>query len=856
MTSWDPDGAGPLTAHLIVAGQFTRIEGVTVSNIAIRDPVTGIWQRLGGDFDERIEALIVYNGQLIVGGWFERIGAEPIGFCARWNGSTWQAMGTLADRVRALAIYNGELVAGGLNIVPGSGPDSVARWNGSSWQSLGQGPYDDVFALAVHQGYLVAAGTFQTCGPPGNTFAANGIARFDGSTWHPVGGGLAENPFVYSLAVFNGDLIAGGSFAFAGGSTANRIARWNGTSWNAMGSGVSGGLEFSIPLALLVHNNLLYAAGYFLTAGGQPASRIACWNGSSWQPLGSGIGNWNDPPFVAVYALGAYNNEIITGGVFWRAGGQVANNIARWSPFQLQWQPFGGIGVNSVNAFTTFGTRMVAGGDFQQLSASQTALRHIVGWNGLELQPFGSGMNGAVNSLMSFNNTSGDRELVAGGFFTTAGGAPANRVARWIEDPVSGFPPPQWESMGAGFDGGVNALIRFNGRTVAGGYFTAGSTGSPSLSRIARWNETSDIWEAMGNGFNGAVFALESYNLSAALVRVVAGGYFDGKVSAWTENTQAPGTPAWTTLGAGFNDGVLALEFHNGSLYAGGAFSASGATAVNRIARFNTALNPDAWVPVGNGIGFNGNVTSLRSHNGMLYAAGEFTMVDGVPAKRLAVWDGATWQEVQGGTDDSVRALGIYHDELHVGGQFEHVRNDAIESIGWAKYYTTGVPWIVDQPDPAMVMCNEHAYFTATPALGYGGLAFDWRRNGVTLQNGPTGTGSHILNRGPLLDVWYPSVADEGVYELVLSSDGCGTVTTIPVTLDVIEACAPCPADATHDRVINVDDLIAVILNWGACPTQPAPYAYYPPCTADVTGDLQVNVDDLITVILGWGACE
>jgi hypothetical protein len=53
-----------------------------------------------------------------------------------------------------------------------------------------------------------------------------------------------------------------------------------------------------------------------------------------------------------------------------------------------------------------------------------------------------------------------------------------------------------------------------------------------------------------------------------------------------------------------------------------------------------------------------------------------------------------------------------------------------------------------------------------------------------------------------------------------------------------------------------MDDLIAVILNWGACPTQPAPYAYYPPCTADVTGDLQVNVDDLIAVILGWGACE
>jgi uncharacterized membrane protein len=47
--------------------------------------------------------------------------------------------------------------------------------------------------------------------------------------------------------------------------------------------------------------------------------------------------------------------------------------------------------------------------------------------------------------------------------------------------------------------------------------------------------------------------------------------------------------------------------------------------------------------------------------------------------------------------------------------------------------------------------------------------------------------------------------------------------------------------DAVPDCVVNVDDVICVILNWGATVSP-----------ADVTGDGVVNVDDLICVILSW----
>ncbi len=55
------------------------------------------------------------------------------------------------------------------------------------------------------------------------------------------------------------------------------------------------------------------------------------------------------------------------------------------------------------------------------------------------------------------------------------------------------------------------------------------------------------------------------------------------------------------------------------------------------------------------------------------------------------------------------------------------------------------------------------------------------------------------------------------------------------------------PGDTNGDGVVNVDDLVAVILGWGACPTPPGR------CPGDVNHDGGVNVDDLTVVILNWG---
>ena len=60
----------------------------------------------------------------------------------------------------------------------------------------------------------------------------------------------------------------------------------------------------------------------------------------------------------------------------------------------------------------------------------------------------------------------------------------------------------------------------------------------------------------------------------------------------------------------------------------------------------------------------------------------------------------------------------------------------------------------------------------------------------------------------------------------------------------------PCPGDVTGNGTVNVDDLLAVINGWGACPQSCPPY-----CSGDVNHTCAVNVDDLLAVINGWGPC-
>ena len=113
-------------------------------------------------------------------------------------------------------------------------------------------------------------------------------------------------------AAFPPPACRGGLFTAAGGNPASSIAQWNGSSWSALGSGMNRGVY-----ALAVSGGTLYAGGGFTTAGGSVANYIAQWDGTSWSALGSGLNN-------VVNALALSGGTLYAGGEFTMAGDKVS----------------------------------------------------------------------------------------------------------------------------------------------------------------------------------------------------------------------------------------------------------------------------------------------------------------------------------------------------------------------------------------------------------------------------------------------------------------------------------------------------------------------------------------------------
>ena len=271
--------------ELYAGGFFSSAGGIPANFLAKWNGTN--WSAVGdfgGVYDGDVNALAVYNGELYAGGW--AIGANGVSTnsIAKWNGSTWSALGSgINDGIFSLAVYNGELYAGGnFTIASGDPANYIAKWNGTSWSAVGPNTANErVFSLAVYNGELYAAGYFTSIGG----ISANNIAKWNGSSWSPVSSGMSGTYLgtysgVFELTVYNGELYAAGRFTSAGSNIVNNIAKWNATSWSAVGTGLTnaGGYVWPEANALAVYNGELYAGGYFNTAGSIPAMFIAKWS--------------------------------------------------------------------------------------------------------------------------------------------------------------------------------------------------------------------------------------------------------------------------------------------------------------------------------------------------------------------------------------------------------------------------------------------------------------------------------------------------------------------------------------------------------------------------------------------------
>ncbi|MDW8390560.1 MAG: hypothetical protein RMK84_10590 [Oscillochloridaceae bacterium] len=331
--------------ELFVGGDFWSAANIFEATFAARWNGSA-WSALeaGGGYaapSGNVYALAVSGSDVYVGGRFwNAAGIPQADYVARWNSmtNTWSALGggvdgALDGEVTALAVNGGDVYAGGRFTDAAGIPeaDYVARWDGSSWSALGgsggNGALNDtVTALAVNGGDVYAGGFFQDAA---SIAEADYVARWNATTntWSALGGSGgngAVTGLVLALAMNGSHLYVGGRFTDAAGiPEADYVARWDGSSWSALGgSGGNGALNDTVT-ALAVNGGDVYAGGWFTDAAGIPeADYVARWNGSSWSALGGSGGNGalNN----GVRSLTVSGNDLFAGGFFQDAAGNLA----------------------------------------------------------------------------------------------------------------------------------------------------------------------------------------------------------------------------------------------------------------------------------------------------------------------------------------------------------------------------------------------------------------------------------------------------------------------------------------------------------------------------------------------------
>src|SRR5438105_3237916 len=303
------------------------------------------------------------------------------------------------------------------------GSTVVRLWDGGHWDTLG-GAFDYVVeALAVYNGQLYAGGFFTENGGS----ALMGLVRWNGTAWVPVGNGLKDRG-VQALHVYNGLLYIGGRFEPNVTGTYTNCAQWNGSAW-IFGTSPPVYVE-----SFAVANNQLYAGTH---EAGTANGGVYVLAGQSWTNVGGVLPCCDYTP-NEVKALAAYNGKVIAGGNFasYVSGNHDTRGIAQWDGTSWQGMGHGMVGTGSgqydqVTALAGYGTSVFAAGNFCCMD-NQT-VNNIAAWNGSSWSSLAGGITSLdsirierVTALSLYNGN-----LAVTGDFDRAGNLPANGIALW-----------------------------------------------------------------------------------------------------------------------------------------------------------------------------------------------------------------------------------------------------------------------------------------------------------------------------------------------------------------------------------------------------------------------------------------
>lgn len=718
-------------SDILVAADFSDLDGQAKVGLARYIPGSGLWQRIGAGLNSGVyDVATAPNGDIIVGGSMTIAGAATK-FLARYQSASGQWIsvpGRGAEIVRSIAILpSGETIAGGsirLSGLTSLGYVGRYDWNTSSWNTMQGGCNGVVNAvLTLPNGNVLVGGQFSQAG--GITTGPLALYKPATDEWSTVS--IVPDGSVTGLSLTDsGNILMTGSFQTVSGQLVKGLAKIDANALAVVPTPPAMPLAMSISVARELASGELMVGGLFTKIGDRNAFHIARLSNAAtaWVPLDGEIdGRIN---YVGLLPSG----ELLAVGEFGRIGGVDAPGAAAGDPAAQTWHAFGtpdfGPVLGHVNTpqGDLFFIRQSHGTDVSAVFRLSPASGEAT-----ELGTIGSQSDNA--SAIALASTG----VIVGGTFSSMGSVAVDNIARF--DTTLGV----WKSLGGGVDGSVSTIaVTPDDLVVVGGTFS--SAGGIPAPRIAAFDLRSGTWSSLGT--------LPTDQIS-------------------------------------YMSKLVALP--NGDVVAFGSFNTIGGVPATRLARYSHATQTWSPIPVGS---LGGSISSVvRSMlvlpDGRLAVGGAFSSVAGVPVSNIAVYDfdSGVWSPIGAGVSGEVFSLAIGPaGELCAAGNFATAGGRA--SAYLARFALNSNPVIVAQPESATVCGRAKATFAVNATAAEGTLSFQWRKG-----NQPIDALANPSAASPTLVLPRAIRADNASYDCVVTNS-CGSVTTIASQLRVCIADVDC----------------------------------------------------------------
>lgn len=431
---------------------------------------------------------------------------------------------------------------------------------------------------------------------------------------------------VRAMVLAGGHLWVGGDFLSVGSQSRQRLAALDPVTGNTRAFATDANNQV---LALAVSGTRLFVGGTFTQIAGQPRNRLAAFDVTTGALL-----PWNPGADNQVTSIAADATTVYVGGSFGTVGGvgrarvaaidaSTGATITAFAPPAM---------TNTATKIVLSGTTLYAGGSLQIAGATPRSNAAAFDSATGALRPWNPGPLGASVTALA---VSGSQVYLGGGLLYQTGQPRTGVVAvDGITGALSSWNPDLIRN--------ANVLeVAADGSIIVAGGMNA--TGGVPRFNLAAIDLVSGAILPWASGTSAGVFAIGAIEVDGQKI-VVAGGSFSmvngqprGRLAAFNEDGDLDD---WNP---GADSTVNTVVFANGQAYIGGLFGTVAGEPRARLASFSLdggELTP--WAPAVTAGADPASVLALAAGDGVIYAGGTFTAINGAPRTSLAAIDAST----------------------------------------------------------------------------------------------------------------------------------------------------------------------------------------------------------------------